>query len=456
MKKESWTPGSKDKKKKTPKRRKTAQTEWKLSDFKVEPKEGKTRFHDLGIAKEIMHAVADLNFEYCMPIQNRIIPYSIKGRDCAGQAQTGTGKTAAFLITIIDHCLKKRLQNSERRKGTPRALVVAPTRELALQIKRDADELSKYADFKTVAVYGGMHYKKQQCQLDKPVDLIVATPGRLLDFNRQRILNLRKVEILVLDEADRMLDMGFIPDIRRIVYATPKKGKRQTLLFSATLPDKIMKLASAWLVDPARVEIAPDTVAADNVNQKVFTVTNKQKFPLLYNLLKQDHVGQTLIFANRRVETERLVKGLRRYNVNCDFISGAVNQKKRLQILEKFRKGKIKNLVATDVAGRGLHVDDISHVINFNIPCNPDDYVHRIGRTGRVNSTGTSVTFACEMESFEIPKIEEVLGEQLDCIRPDKKMLNLPPPPKSKGSARKKKSGKKNRKGRSKRSRAKN
>jgi len=258
----------------------------------------------------------------------------------------------------------------------------------------------------------------------------VATPGRLLDFASKNIVQLRHTEIMVIDEADRMLDMGFIPDVRRIIYKTPDKEKRQTVLFSATLTDEVMRLAAAWMVDPERIDIEPEQVAVDTVDQKVFIVTDKEKFPLLYNIIKNDNPDRIIIFANRRDQTERLQDELDRYSIKCEMLSGAVTQKKRMRILDDFKTGKVKVLVATDVAGRGIHVDGISHVVNFNIPENPDDYVHRIGRTGRAGSTGKSITFACEMESFELPKIEELLGMELKCsMAPEELLEELPPAP---------------------------
>jgi len=346
----------------------------------------------------------------------------------AGRAQTGTGKTAAFLISIITHCLNKPLQ--KQGAGTPRALIIAPTRELAMQIAQDSVGLNQYTGLRTVVLYGGMDYNKQQRQLEEgPVDIVVATPGRLLDFENKNIVKLRNTEIMVIDEADRMLDMGFIPDVRRIIYKTPAKENRQTVLFSATLSDEVMRLAAAWMIDPERIDIEPEQVAVDTVDQQVFIVTDKEKFPLLYNILKRDKPERIIIFANRRDETERLCDALASYEFNCAMLSGAVTQKKRMTILEDFKEGKIKVLVATDVAGRGIHVEGVSHVINFNIPQNPDDYVHRIGRTGRAGATGISITFACEKESFELPAIEELLGEPLKCTMPEAELLERPPAP---------------------------
>ncbi len=410
------------------------ETPWDPSEFAVEPEEGKFRFHDLGLHPRLMRSIYALGWKYATPIQGEILPGTLKGKDMAGRAQTGTGKTAAFLISIINHCLNKPLE--KQRTGAPRALIIAPTRELAMQIGQDSEGLNQFTGLKTVVLYGGMDYNKQERQLDDVVDIVVATPGRLLDFSQKGIVNLSGTEIMVIDEADRMLDMGFIPDVRRIIYKTPQKEKRQTVLFSATLSDEVMRLAAAWMVEPERIDIAPDQVAVDTVDQKVFIVTDKEKFPLLYNIIKNDSPDRIIIFANRRDQTERLADELERYSINCEMLSGAVTQKKRMRILEDFKAGKVKVLVATDVAGRGIHVAGVSHVVNFNIPENPDDYIHRIGRTGRAGSTGKSITFACEMESFELPAIEELLGMPLKCTMPPEELLEELPsaPPRKKHS----------------------
>ncbi len=416
-------------------KKKSKKRSWNPALFQVEPRDGKTRFQDLDLPDDILHAIADLHFCYCTPIQAEILPLILTGKDMAGRAQTGTGKTAAFLLGILTHFI--RTKGGAPKRGMPRALILAPTRELAMQIRDDAEKLSKYTPFRTVAVYGGIDYDKQRKMLDRPVDIVVATPGRLIDFARQNVINLRGVEMLVIDEADRMLDMGFIPDVRRIVYKTPPKERRQTLLFSATLDDEVMRLASAWMTNPGKIEIEPDHTAAETVDQQVFIVTDSQKFSLLYHILKKEvGEGSALIFTNRRDQAERLSDELFRFGINCAMLSGAVPQKKRQRILSDFKDGRIKLVVATDVAGRGIHVDDITHVINFNIPQQPDDYIHRIGRTGRAGKKGISVTFACEMESFELPAIEELLGKRLFCTQPDPEMLQLPKPVRSARSCR--------------------
>lgn len=402
---------------------------WDPNSFQVPVEEGKSRFQDLGLPDEILHGIADLGFTYCTPIQAGILPETLKGRDALGQAQTGTGKTAAFLITIFNHILRNP-DKQARKPGHPRALILAPTRELCIQIHKDAVALGKHTGINTIAVYGGMDYEKQKRQLhDQRVDIIAATPGRLIDFKRHRDVELKNVEVLVLDEADRMLDMGFIPDVRMIVHSTPHKDQRQTLFFSATFNDDVRRLATSWTRDPASVMVAPENVAVDTVEQVVFIVTSDQKFALLYNLLQREGTQRVICFVNRRDNAERLLDKLRRYNVNCALLSGAVPQEKRVKTLERFRAGEIRVMVATDVAGRGIHVDDVSHVVNYNLPEDPEDYVHRIGRTGRAGASGTSISFADEEDSFQIPDIEQFIGRPLTCSYPEEAWLTLPPPP---------------------------
>jgi ATP-dependent RNA helicase RhlB len=402
------------------------QTDWDISQFDVPDLEGKSRFHDLNLPIQIMHAIADLGFQYCTPIQEEILPQALTGSDSTGKAQTGTGKSAAFLINIYTQLLRKPLQG-KRRSGVPRVLILAPTRELVLQIEKDARSIGKYTDIRIQAVFGGLGYNHQRRSLaEKTVDIMVATPGRLLDFQRQMLVRLNKVEMLVIDEADRMLDMGFIPDVRKIVYSAPPKHKRQTMFFSATLTPEVERLAEQWTQNPVHVEIEPEHVAAESVNQLIYIVTAEEKFTLLLNLIVEQNLERVLVFVNRRDQTSRLADRLKHYRINCAVLSGDVPQNKRIKTLENFREGKTRVLVATDVAARGLHVEGISHVINFTLPKNPEDYVHRIGRTGRAGATGISVSFACEEDSFYIPPIEKFLGDSLSCVHPDGALLKLP------------------------------
>ncbi|MBM2845170.1 MAG: box helicase domain protein [Bacteroidetes bacterium] len=394
--------------------------------------EGKTRFHDFDLPEEIMHAIADLGFQYCTPVQAAVLSKALAGIDVTGRAQTGTGKSAAFLITILAHIARTPLPGKPRR-GTPRALILAPTRELVLQIEKDARGLSKYLPTKIVAVLGGMHYEKQKQLLsDGPVDIVVATPGRLLDFKRQGFVTLSSAEILVIDEADRMLDMGFIPDMRRIIESTPPKAQRQTMFFSATLTSEVKRLAVQWTKNAWEVDITPEQVAVNTIDQLVYITTTEEKFTLLYNMIVRQNLERVIIFANRRDETQRLAQKLVRYGITCGLLSGEVSQHQRIKTLENFRAGKFRALVATDVAARGLHIEGVSHVINYNLPMDPEDYVHRIGRTGRAGALGTSVSFACEDDGPLIPAIEEFIGRQLQSVYPEESWLNpLPPPTKS-------------------------
>lgn len=399
---------------------------WSLDQFQVAEVEGKIRFHDLDLPDSLMHGIADMGFEYCTPIQSKTLVHTLDGKDLTGKAQTGTGKTAAFLISIITD-LEDYPIEGQRRKGCPRALVVAPTRELVMQIAKDAAGLVKYSDVKVLTVVGGMDYEKQRSALrNSVVDILVATPGRLLDFNRKGDVDLRRVETLVLDEADRMLSMGFIPDVREIIRSTPHKRDRQTLLFSATFTDDILNLARMWTHDAVTIEIEPEQVTNVNVEQTVYLVSEEDKFNLLYNMVSQKKLERVMVFANRRDTTRRLTERLQKTGIPAELLSGEVAQQKRVKTLEAFRNGRVKVLVATDVAGRGIHIDDVSHVINYNLPDDPDDYVHRIGRTGRAGADGVSYSFACETDAFMLPEIEEKIGQRLECVQPEEHLLKRP------------------------------
>ncbi|MCB1854991.1 MAG: ATP-dependent RNA helicase RhlB [Pseudomonadales bacterium] len=396
---------------------------WSPEDFQVEPSEGQTRFHDLGLRDELMHAIADLGFRYCSPIQASILPHTLQGSDAIGKAQTGTGKTAAFLITIFNDLLCHPPEG-ERFVGEPRALVIAPTRELVMQIAQDAADLARHTELQVITLIGGMDYQKQLNRLHNTVvDLVVATPGRLLDFMSRRDLFLDQVEILVLDEADRMLDMGFIPQVKRIVRATPRRENRQTLLFSATFTQDIINLSQQWTYEPITIEIEPEHVATDTVDQKVYLVSSEQRYRVLNNLLRSPDATSVIVFANRRDQVRRLHERLRRSGVAAGILSGEIPQQKRTRTLEQFKQGEIKVLVATDVAGRGIHVEGVSHVVNYNLPEDPEDYVHRIGRTGRAGASGVSISFASEDDAFLLPDLEALLGTRLECTHPPEALL---------------------------------
>jgi len=396
---------------------------WKLEDFAVEPQEGKTRFHDFKLAPELMHAIQDLGFPYCTPIQAQVLGFTLAGKDAIGRAQTGTGKTAAFLISIITQLLQTP-PPKERYMGEPRALIIAPTRELVVQIAKDAADLTKYTGLNVMTFVGGMDFDKQLKHLEaRHCDILVATPGRLLDFNQRGDVHLDMVEVMVLDEADRMLDMGFIPQVRQIIRQTPPKNERQTLLFSATFTEDVMNLAKQWTTDPSIVEIEALNVASENVEQHIYAVAGADKYKLLYNLVNDNGWERVMVFANRKDEVRRIEERLVRDGVNAAQLSGDVPQHKRIKTLEGFREGKIRVLVATDVAGRGIHIDGISHVINFTLPEVPDDYVHRIGRTGRAGAAGVSISFAGEDDSYQLPSIETLLGRKISCETPPTHLL---------------------------------
>jgi ATP-dependent RNA helicase RhlB len=402
---------------------------WDPTEFNVPPEPGKVRFHDLDLPEEVMHAIHDLGFQYCTPIQAGILSKTLSGADATGRAQTGTGKTAAFLITILTHF--SRVPAAEpRKKGTPRALILAPTRELVLQIEKDAKSLGKYTRGKSMAVFGGMDYVKQQRMLGEgSIDIVAATPGRLLDFKRKGDIDLGRVEILVIDEADRMLDMGFIPDVRRIIESTPMKGKRQTMFFSATLTPEVNRLAAAWTRDAVQVDVTPPRdITLSTIDQVVYIITEEDKFTLLYNMITKFNLERVMVFANRRDETQFLKDRLASRGISCGLLSGDVSQDQRVKTLEAFRNGKLKVLVATDVAARGLHIEGVSHVVNYTLPMDPEDYVHRIGRTGRAGASGTSVSYATETEAYQIPDIEKFIGRDLAAVHPEADLLTPPPP----------------------------
>ena len=321
--------------------------------------------------------------------------------------------------------------------GEPRALIIAPTRELVMQIASDAEGLTKHCPLNVMTFVGGMDLDKQLKQLEQRYcDILVATPGRLLDFCNRGEVHLDLLEVLVLDEADRMLDMGFIPQVRQIIRQTPRKGDRQTLLFSATFSDDVMNLARQWTENPAVVEIEPERPASENVTQKVYAVSSADKYKVLYNLVTQLELDRVMVFANRKDEVRRVQERLMRDGINAAQLSGDVPQQKRVRTLENFKSGKLQVLVATDVAGRGIHIDGISHVVNYTLPEDPEDYVHRIGRTGRAGAKGTSISLAGEDDAFQVPPIEELLGSKLECIPPEERFLK--PVPKRQQSAEEK------------------
>lgn len=397
--------------------------QWDSNLFNVPVAEDKIRFHDLAITNEILHSVFDLGFQYCTQVQAETLPRSLNGEDVTAQAQTGTGKTAAFLITIFNHLIKNPYQQ-KRKPGIPRSLILAPTRELVLQIEKDALGLGKYINASIISLLGGIDYKKQISKLKSiPCDILICTPGRLIDFMQKKLVDLGKVEILIIDEADRMLDMGFIPSVKKIVVSTPPKAKRQTMFFSATFTADVKRLAKSWTRDAFEITVEKEDVAVKSVEQITYITTIEEKPTLLYNLIMKKNLERVLVFVNRRDDAKKLKEKFESYGISCTLLSGDVEQTQRIKRLEKFREGKVRVLVATDVASRGIHVDAISHVINFNMPQDIEEYVHRIGRTGRAGASGISISFADENDSHEIQKLEDYLGKKIECTFPDEDLL---------------------------------
>ena len=380
-------------------------------------------FGSLDLAPSLMRGIEGLGFEKCSPIQAQILPHTLEGHDAIGKAQTGTGKTAAFLITLFNDLLNNPIEG-ERYLAEPRAVILAPTRELVMQIADDARQLGKYTGLSTVTLIGGADYAKQLAKVnDRATDIVVATPGRLIDFIQRGDMYLDRVESMVLDEADRMLDMGFIPQVKRIVRSTPRKEDRQTLLFSATFSRDIMNLAQQWTFDPITVEIEPERVATENVDQRVYLLESRDRLNVLKRLLATPEATSVIVFANRRDVVRKVHERLQKQGLDCGILSGEIAQVKRTKTLERFKSGKLRVLIATDVAGRGIHVDGVSHVVNYDLPEDPEDYVHRIGRTGRAGEKGVSISFASEDDAFLLPEIEALLGESLKCTQVPEALL---------------------------------
>ncbi|GHD46276.1 ATP-dependent RNA helicase RhlB [Marinobacter persicus] len=382
------------------------------------------RFSELHLDQRLLDAISKIGFEYCTPIQAETLPWTLACEDLIGQAQTGTGKTAAFLITAIQSMLETPIDEKDRFASEPRVLALAPTRELAMQIAKDAEQLCHFTGHNVVTVVGGMNYDKQREQLQNEiVDILVATPGRLIDFLGSQDVFLDQLDILILDEADRMLDMGFIPDVKRIIRKCTPKDDRQTLLFSATFNQDVLNLASMWTRNAEFVEIEPEQKTAERVQQTVYLVSDDDKLQVLTNYLKRPEVEKAIVFANRRDQCRDLEEDLKNQGVKVALMSGEIAQNKRLKTLDQFKKGEIQVLVATDVAGRGIHVTGVTHVFNYNLPDNAEDYVHRIGRTGRAGSTGVSVSFAGEDDSFALPAIETYISQKLKTEVPEEALM---------------------------------
>ncbi|PAV26790.1 ATP-dependent RNA helicase RhlB [Tamilnaduibacter salinus] len=406
-------------------------TEADSGEEAAENEERPTRFEDLALAPPLQKALAGIGFTTCTPIQAETLPMTLAGHDLIGQAQTGTGKTAAFLLTAIQRMLATPLPWEERYASEPRILALAPTRELAMQIAEDAEQLCAHTGHSVMTVMGGVNYDRQREQLrNEALDILVATPGRLIDFLSSQDVFLDQIDMLIIDEADRMLDMGFIPDVKRIIRKCTPKDQRQTLLFSATFNQDVLNLSSMWTRKAEFVEIEPEQKTAERVDQSVFMVGNDDKLTVLTNYLKRPEVEKAIIFANRRDQCRDLNDDLRNQGIASELMSGEIAQNKRLKTLDRFREGQIQALVATDVAGRGIHVNGVTHVFNYNLPDNAEDYVHRIGRTGRAGRNGVSVSFASEDDAFSLPAIEAYIDQKLTCEVPEESLtqpLKKPP-----------------------------
>ncbi|MFM2289648.1 MAG: hypothetical protein RL684_2791 [Pseudomonadota bacterium] len=369
-------------------------------------------FDSLPLHPTLSQGIAEAGFVRCTPIQAQTLPSALKGRDIAGQAQTGTGKTAAFLVALYESLLSKPAP-ADRPRTSVRALVVAPTRELAVQIHKDAAVLGRHTGIPLAVVFGGTDYDKQRKQLQDGVDVLVGTPGRILDYLKQGVYDLKHCQVLVLDEADRMFDLGFIADIRYLMRRLPPPQQRQSMLFSATLSQRVLELAYEHMNEPELVRIEPDKVTIDRVRQAIYFPAMQEKIPLLVLLLRQTEAHRTMVFVNTRRMAERLEASLRANGFSAQAISGDVPQPKRLRFLREFHEGALAVLIATDVASRGLHIPDVSHVFNFDLPQDSADYVHRIGRTARAGATGDAISFGCEEYAISLPDIETYIGHKI-------------------------------------------
>jgi ATP-dependent RNA helicase RhlB len=371
------------------------------------------KFTDLNLPELVLQGIAETGFTDCTPIQEKTLPLALSGKDVAGQAQTGTGKTAAFLIAIFTRLLNQEKTGSERH---PRALILAPTRELVVQIEKDAQQLGKYAGFNIQAIYGGVDYMLQKNALKEGVDVVIGTPGRLIDYLKQKVYSLKNIEALVIDEADRMFDMGFIADLRFILRRLPPFDERQNMMFSATLNTRVMELAYEFMNAPEKVAVTPEQMTAERVEQIIYHVSRKEKFPLLLGLLRREGMERTMIFVNTKREAEFLYDRLNVNDFPARVISGDVEQRKRLRILEDFKSGKLPIMIGTDVASRGLHIEGVSHVINYDLPQDAEDYVHRIGRTARAGAEGKAISLADEDGALYLEEIHEFIKERIPVV----------------------------------------
>ncbi len=389
-----------------------------------------------------MQGIEDSGFSMCTPIQAETLPVALAGRDVAGQAQTGTGKTAAFLIAVYNHLLAHPADN-RRKVNQPRALMLAPTRELAIQIHDDAELIGKHTGLTLGLAYGGTGYEEQRDAIAAGVDILIGTPGRLIDYFKQHVFDLKMVQALVLDEADRMFDLGFIKDIRYLMHRCPPPERRLGLLFSATLSHRVQELAYEHMNNPVHVDVEPEKVTADRVRQLLYHTANEEKIPLLIGLLSHGDSLRSIVFVNTKRNADRVWSYLEGNGFKCAVLSGDVPQKKRQRLLKEFQEGKLPVLIATDVAARGLHIPDVSHVFNYDLPQEAEDYVHRIGRTARVGKDGDAISFACENFVYSLPEIEAYIGHKIpveavpaDCMVELKPPVRIERPPPRPGGGR--------------------
>ena len=375
----------------------------------------------------LQQGLADSGFTRCTPIQEMTLPLALVGRDVAGQAQTGTGKTCAFLVALMNRLLTTAAV-ADRKDSDPRALIIAPTRELAIQIEKDAKAIGRHTGLRVALIYGGVDYDKQRQQLKDGCDIIIATPGRMLDYHKQGVFSLNSVEVMVIDEADRMFDLGFIKDVRFIFRRLPPREQRQVLLFSATLSHRVLELAYEHMHEAEKLVVESDNVTADKVRQLVYFPAKEEKMPLLLNLLDRAQPTRSIIFVNTKAAAERITERVKRHGCRVGAISGDVPQLKRQKLLQRFQDGQLDILVATDVAARGLHIPAVSHVFNYDLPHEAEDYVHRIGRTARLGAEGDAISFACDLYAMSLPDIETYIGQSIPVAQMDPELLIMPKP----------------------------
>jgi ATP-dependent RNA helicase RhlB len=385
-------------------------------------------FESLGLPPELLQGVNDAGFEFCTIIQAAALPHTLDGHDVEGQAHTGTGKSAAFLLATMNHLLRHPPAKGHK-DSDPRALIFAPTRELAVQIHKDAVVLGKHTGLRIGVVFGGTGYEQQRDMLRAGLDILIGTPGRAIDYLKQRVYSLNGIQVVVMDEADRMFDLGFIKDIRYVLRRMPVPEKRLNMLFSATLSARVSELAYEHMNSPTVINANPEQVTVSNVNQVLYHVSNDEKIPLLIGLLKRIEPTRTMVFVNTKRTAEKVEAYLEGNGIRAGLLTGDVPQRKRLALLENFTSGKLPVLVATDVASRGLHIPDVSHILNFDLPQDAEDYVHRVGRTARAGASGDAVSFACESYVFSLMDIEAFIGSKIPTAPITEGLLVTPKPP---------------------------